>query len=384
MLFSDHFGRNALFGSRAPGRVNLIGEHTDYNHGFVLPMAIERDTVVLGAPRNDSILKVYASNLGKSAEVSLQALSRSTEHPWIDYISGVAFMLLKNSHNVTGADILVQGDVPIGCGLSSSASLEMAVLGLFEIMNGFHLEDPLAATLCQRIENEYLGVSSGIMDPFIARLGQKKHALFVDCRSLEYNSIPADLSEAQFVIADTGVPRALTDSKYNERVEECQRAVDILQTKTGKKGTHLRDFELEEIEAQKESLPEREYRRARHVITENQRTLDACEVLRNGNVITLGALMNASDQSLDKDYAVVSDELRCMTEIARGLEGCYGSRMTGAGFGGCTISLVDRKRVDEFCAQLRTQYEAACPYTCTTIVSSPAAGSHSFAFKHDQ
>ncbi|MFP6584930.1 MAG: galactokinase [Candidatus Hydrogenedentota bacterium] len=372
--FEQRFGRPAQVAGRAPGRVNIIGEHTDYNHGFVLPMAIDRDTLVLSAVRDDSILSVFAADLDQRAEINLKRLARSEDHPWLDYISGVALMLQETGRSLSGADILVVGDVPLGCGLSSSASLEMAVLCLFEATGDFTLPDRVAAQLCQRVENYYLGLSSGIMDPFISRAGKLGHALFVDCRTLEHQPIPANLGKALFVIADTGVRRELTASKYNERVAECQHAVAGLNGALNTSGTHLRDFTLVELDEAKDTLGDVEFRRARHVISENERTSKACGALRDGNLVELGELMNASDVSLVADYEVSCNELRIMTDIARSLEGCYGARMTGAGFGGCTINLVARECVDAFCVLLREAYDEQSGIESEIIVSSAATG----------
>lgn len=376
-IFEQQFGRSPLVAGRAPGRVNIIGEHTDYNHGFVLPMAIDRDTLVLSAARDDSRLNVFAANLGQLAEIDLKQLSRSEKHPWLDCVSGVALMLQKSGRSLSGADFLILGDVPLGCGLSSSASLEMATLCMFEAMDDFTLPDEDAAELCQRVENDFLGLSSGIMDPFISRAGKSGHALFVDCRTLEHQQIPVNLGSAQFVIADTGMRRELTNSKYNERVAECQRAVAGLNNALNTSGTHLRDFTLVELERGKDTLSDVEFRRARHVIAENAHTMEACEALRDGNLVELGELMNASDASLDVDYEVSCSELRSMTKIARSLEGCYGARMTGAGFGGCTINLVARECVDGFCVLLRDTYDEQSGMESEIIVSSAAAGARS-------
>ena len=228
---------------------------------------------------------------------------------------------------------MIIGDVPLGCGLSSSASLEMAALVLFEMLGDFELKGAAAAQLGQRVENEFLGLNSGIMDQFISRMGQAGRALFLDCRSLEYDLVPIDFPDAKFVIANTGVTRGLTASKYNERVSECRQAVDAMRDHLGKNGTHLRDFTISDLETCAGSMEDRVLRRARHVITEDDRTCTACEAMRAGDAETLGKLMSASDESLRVDYEVTCEELDIMTAIARDIPGCLGSRMTGAGFG---------------------------------------------------
>jgi galactokinase len=245
---------------------------------------------------------------------------------------------------------------------------------LFEGLSGFTLEGAEAAQLGQRVENDFLGLSTGIMDQFISRLGQEDHALFLDCRSLDYELVPAALDAAQFVIANTGVQRGLTASKYNDRVRECAEALAGIQAHLGVKGTHLRDIDATQLAACEGMLSDVVYRRARHVITEDERTQAACQALRDKDLTQLGALMNASDASLIDDYAVSCTELKTMTTIARTLKGCHGSRMTGAGFGGCTVSLVDTAHVQEFCATLKRDYESACGLESEIICSSPAAG----------
>lgn len=378
-LFEQRFNRPAQFAGRAPGRVNIIGEHTDYNHGFVLPMAIERDTVIVCAPRDDSAFSLFSANFDQQTNIDLNNPLRSEECPWSDYVSGVAAMLKDSGRDLRGADALILGDVPFGRGLSSSASLEMAAVCMFQGLGGFKLEGTGAAELCLKVENEFLGLATGIMDQFISSLARKDHALFVDCRTLDCEHVPIHLPDAQFVIADTGVARSLTDSKYNERVAECGSAVAQLNKALNTDATHLRYFEITQLFHAKDNLGDIEYHRARHVITENERTRNARDALRNGDHVELGVLMNASDTSLDEDYRVSCDELRTMTRIARSLEGCCGSRMTGAGFGGCTVSLVARNDVDAFSAALRRRYDEETGLACEIIVSSPAAGAETIA-----
>jgi galactokinase len=371
--FREHFGAEPQLAARAPGRVNIIGEHTDYNHGFVLPMAIERETLLLARPRADGELHAFAANLERSASVSLDDRRRNPDEPWMDYIIGVADELALLGLPLHGADVMIMGDVPIGSGLSSSASLEMAALVLFETLGGFRVEGPDAPRLGQRVENRFLGVNSGIMDQFIVRMGRAGHALFLDCRTCEYDLVPVAFPGAKFVIADTAVTRGLSGSKYNERVAECGEAVAAMAARSGK-GTHLRDFTIDDLEAARAGLSDTVFRRARHVITEDLRTRAACEAMRAGDAPALGALMNQSDFSLRDDYEVTCRELDTMTEIARNLDGCLGARMTGAGFGGCTVHLVENDRVDRFCADLMAEYQAATGREGRMIVSAPAEG----------
>jgi len=372
--FKDHFGFDAELGVRAPGRVNIIGEHTDYNHGYVMPMAIERDTVILARKRPDNKLNAFAATLGRSGETSLDRRTRNLREPWLDYVIGVVDELAKLKKSISGADIMITGDVPIGCGLSSSASLEMAALAMFEALGSFSLDGPDAARLGQRVENGFLGLNSGIMDQFISRMGKSGHALFLDCRTFEFEHVPVAFPNATFVIANTCLARGLTSSKYNERVAECRQAVAILSKALQRNATHLRDFTLSELAAAHTLMPEVVYRRARHIISENDRTIRACDTMRRGDAAALGELMSDSDRSLREDYEVTSPELDAMTRAARAIPGCYGARMTGAGFGGCTINLVARDAADEFSQCLMAEYFDQTGYQGAIITSSPAQG----------
>ena len=373
-IFRQRFQQAPEIGARAPGRVNIIGEHTDYNHGYVLPMAIEHDTVILGRSRPDAVLRVYAANLDRFAELCLEQRTRNVEEPWTDYIVGVADELIAAGHEVRGADMVVMGDVPVGCGLSSSAALEMAALVFFEQAGGFMLDDAEAARLGQRVENHFLGLSTGIMDQFISRCGKAGQALFLDCRSYEYRLTPVNFDNALFVIANTACPRGLTASKYNERVAECGQAVTALQAQRVAQGAHLRDYSLDDLRNVQDTLDDVPFRRARHVITENERTLAAREAMGASDVEALGRLMDASDASLRVDYEVTSRELDVMTRIARRHPACFGARMTGAGFGGCTINLVQKDGVAAFQDFLLKQYQEETGITGETFVSAPAAG----------
>jgi galactokinase len=353
--------------------VNVIGEHTDYNQGYVLPMAIEQATFILGRKRSDMTLDAYAANLDRSAQADLARPARDPGENWIDYIVGVANELEKLGKPVCGADVLVVGDVPIGCGLSSSASYEMAALVLFEAMGGFVIEGAEAPKLGRRVENDFLGLSTGIMDQFISRMGKAGHALFLDCRTYDYDLVPVQFATAKFIIANTCVARGLTSSKYNERVAQCGEAVAGLGA-AGKQGTHLRDFTLGDLLEARANMSDIAYRRGRHVISEDDRTLEACEAMRIGDAVALGKLMDLSDESLRVDYEVTCPELDAMTAIARTIPGCFGSRMTGAGFGGCTISLVANEAVDSFAKTLLMEYHASTGLDGQIIVSSPGQG----------
>jgi galactokinase len=338
----------------APGRVNLIGEHTDYNEGFVLPMAIDRRTYVAIAPRNDRLVRCLSTEFDDQVEFELSD-DLKPANDWANHVRGVAACLLGDEYNLRGADLLIASEVPLGAGLSSSAALEIAVgYGLLKIAE--HLVDPVRLALAaQKAEHEFAGTQCGVMDQFIACLGQTGHALKLDCRTLEYEAVPFDLSEARVVIVNSMVKHELAASEYNQRRAECEEAVRRL-------AGHLpgiqslRDVELEEFDQWADALPEVIRRRANHVITENARTLAAVEALKLGQLSYFGKLMNASHESLREDYQVSCRELDLLVEIASRHSGVYGARMTGGGFGGCTVNLVKADQVESFIAEITEAY----------------------------
>ncbi len=359
---------------KAPGRVNIIGEHTDYNHGYVLPMALEQCTYIVGKKRNDSLLNFYALNTNRQSIADLHYPSRNPIEPWMDYIMGVTHELTKLGYSLLGANGIIFGDVPMACGLSSSASLEMAVLKLFEALYDFTIDDAESAKLGQRVENEFLGLKSGIMDQFISRCGKKGHALFLDCRTLNYELIPIVLHNHSFVIANTNCPRGLTGSKYNDRVAECNEALNTLISFFKKPATHLRDFTLDELLQTKSIMNPIPFRRAYHVLSENNRVLSCIEGLKNGDIQKVGNLLNESDLSLQRDYEVTNNELEIITDIARNIRGCKGARMTGAGFGGCTINLVETTYIEDFVNTLIEKYKNKTGRNASFIISHPSEG----------
>lgn len=374
-LFHKHFGGAPEFIVRAPGRVNIIGEHTDYNGGFVLPMAISAATWLAAGPRSDACIDAVAADLGRRGAIALEDFDWDASEPWLDYITGVAKELGEMHYPLTGADVLITSSLPIAAGLSSSASLEMAALKMFEAMGEFSLDDADAAHLGQRVENEFIGVNSGIMDQYVIRAARQGHALFLDCRSLEIEHVPVAFQNAVFVVTHTGVERGLADSAYNERVAECKEAADHLETVLDRRDpASLREFSSRELGECCGAMPDLLYRRARHVITENERTLAARDAMQEGDAETLGALMNASHASLRDDYEVTGPALDAMTDIARTLPGCYGSRMTGAGFGGCAVSLAAKDKAQAFAEDLMKAYKQQTGNEGMTLVSEPAAG----------
>ena len=343
--FRELYGVGTGFGVRAPGRVNLIGEHTDYNDGFVFPAAIDFDVAIVGAPRDDGQVRVYSEQYAESATFSLDDIRKSGD--WADYLRGVARILQQEGRNLRGFNAVISGTVPIGSGLSSSAATEVASCLAFEGAGGFEVSPHQRALIGQRAEREFVGVNVGIMDQFVSALGRANHALLIDTRTLEHESVPLPESGISILIANTNKPRELVGSAYNRRRAECEEAVRLLSG-----ALHgiraLRDVTPDQLLQNESELPEPIRRRARHVVLENQRVLDGVAALKRQDVVEFGRLMNASHDSLRDGYEVSCRELDVMVDLARQVDGVYGSRMTGAGFGGCTVTLVADSAVEAF------------------------------------
>lgn len=352
--YAAHYGSRPPLLVRAPGRVNLIGEHTDYNDGFVLPAAIDRAVYVAASPTARNRIRCYAVQYGEEDGFDPQAIERSTERPWANYVRGVAAAVVSRGLNLAGADLLIHSDLPQGSGLSSSAALEVAVGYTLQLLNDFNLLGEELALLAQGAENSFVGVQCGIMDQFVVALGEIDHALLIDCRDLSYRAVPLP-NDVRLVVCDSQVRRSLDSSEYNERRAECEAAVEHLQRHLPQISA-LRDLSLADLHQQRHMLDERLYARAHHVVSENERTLAAVAALEAGDLPACGALMNASHRSLRDDFAVSIPELDLLAETAQQVAGCYGSRLTGAGFGGCTISLVAVEAVERFSEQVTLTY----------------------------
>jgi galactokinase len=349
-VFRERFGVPPDYVARAPGRVNLIGDHTDYNDGFVLPMAIDRAVWIAARPRRDRRVEVYSLDFEEHAAFDLGALGRPGEG-WDEYVRGVAWALGEGGHSLCGWEGVAAGDVPLGAGLSSSAALELATARAFDGACRLRWEPAAMARLAQRAENGWVGVNCGIMDQLISAAGAAGHALLIDCRSLETRAVPLP-AEVAVVVLDTATRRGLVDSAYNERRAQCERAAAFFGV------TALRDVDERMFRARESGLEPLMARRARHVITENARTLAAADVLERGDARAFGKLMNASHASLRDDFEVSRSELDTMVRLAQGHGGCYGARMTGAGFGGCAVALVDRAAASDFARVVAQRYEA--------------------------
>lgn len=370
--FSERHGRTAR-AFRAPGRVNLIGEHTDYNGGFVLPMAIDRSTLVAAAPREDRLVNVHSLNREEGFTFDLDNPGEKRRGLWLDYVEGVARALESRGVTLRGADMMLVSDVPEGAGLSSSAALEVSAGLALASLAGAQVDPVTLALSGQQAEHTYVGTMCGIMDQFVAALGREGHALLIDCRTLEASPVPLDTSKVCVAITDTNVKHELSGSEYNARRAECEEGVRLLR-RFLPGIEQLRDVTVEDFERHAGELPEVVRRRCRHVVTEDARTLAAADALRRGDLQEVGRLMRLSHESLRDDYEVSCPELDVLAETAWGVEGVLGSRMTGGGFGGSTVSLVRRERLSEFRRALEAPYEARFGHPPTLLVSEPGGG----------
>ena len=345
--FQNRFGASPTHIVRAPGRVNLIGEHTDYNDGFVLPMAIDRAIWIALRPRPDRRVLLHSLDFAEPTDFSLDNLTHA--HGWSEYVRGIAWILQQQGFTPGGWEGALASDVPVGAGLSSSAALELALLRAFWTVSDFEWDGARMAQLAQQADHGWVGIQSGIMDQMISALGMANHALLIDCRSLDVELVP--LPDAiRVIILNTATRRGLVDSAYNERVAQCRIAANFFGVPA------LRDVSLAVFNTKAENLDKIIRRRARHVISENERTLQATSALRRGDAKTFGELMNASHESLRGDYEVSSHELNTMVQIARQQAGCYGARMTGAGFGGCAVALIEAVVTEDFVKSVEAAY----------------------------
>src|SRR5580704_729683 len=355
-LFREMFGTDLRI-FRAPGRVNLIGEHTDYNDGFVMPAAIGFYTWIAAAKREDRILEAYSDHFEEKITFSLDALDGPPRKHWSDFIRGVAATFEGAGHKLAGANLVIHTEVPLGAGLSSSASLELA-------------------KLCQAAENQYVGARCGIMDQFIASFGVSGSALMLDCRSLEYQLIPVP-RDLRLVVCNSMVRHEHASGEYNRRRDDCEAGVKLLaQHLPGIRA--LRDVGIADLDKYKHALPKTIYRRCRHVVSENRRVLDAAKALESGDPDGFGRLMYASHASLRDDYEVSCQELDLLVELTSSSPGIYGARMTGGGFGGCTVNLVRAEHAAAFEAQMARTYQQATGIAPDIYVCEPAQGAEAW------
>jgi galactokinase len=364
--FRARFGSEPALVVRSPGRVNVIGEHTDYNEGFVLPMAIDRAVwIALRARPGREVVAVSLDFAGEKA-FALDGLRREGAG-WVEYLKGTAWALAEAGHRLAGWEGVLAGDVPIGAGLSSSAALEMAAARAFAAVSGLPWDPVAMAKLARRAENEWVGVGCGIMDPLIIGAGREGHAVLIDCRSLEMRPAPLPHGTA-IAILDTSTRRELTGSAYNERRAQCEEAARLLGVKA------LRDVTPAALAARGGALPDVVRRRARHIVSENARTLEAAEAMQAGDARRLGRLMNESHLSMRDDFEISTDALDAMADLGQAAAGCYGARMTGGGFGGCVVALVDEAQAPAFLDAVGRGYRERTALTPSLYLCRPQAG----------
>jgi galactokinase len=370
--FAEHFPGPPPRLFQAPGRVNLIGEHTDYNDGFVLPMAINRRVMLAARPRADNQVRLWSVSFHQGSSFALDAIAPQPDAPWSNYVRGVAHVLQQQGYHLQGMDAAIAGNVPIGSGLSSSAAIEVATAVAWRDLCTLDLPSVSLAMLCQRAESEFVGMKCGIMDQFIAALGASGRALLIDCRSLRFDRVelPPGMS---VVVCDTMKRRGLVDSEYNQRRRECEQGVELLRGVLPQ-AQALRDVTSEDLACYANLLPTTVLKRCRHVVSENERTLRAVAALRAGKVQEFGHLMDLSHASLRDDYEVSCAELDAMVEVARGLAGCLGARMTGAGFGGCTVNWVRAEATGEFARRVAEGYRQRTGISPEVYVCAASAG----------
>jgi galactokinase len=357
---------------RAPGRVNLIGEHTDYNDGFVMPAALNMSVFVRVRAREDRKLQIHSENFADEIEFDLDEPDPKPRGHWSDYAVGVAVTLERAGYRLRGAALQIRGEVPAGAGLSSSAAVEVATACALAANSDLSIDRRELALICQKAENEFVGARVGIMDQFTSLFGRAQRALMLDCRSLEFRLLPLP-DTVNLVICNTMVKHALASSAYNERRAQCEAGVrHFAQFLPNVKA--LRDVTIDQLDQFGRGLPEVVFRRCRHVITENARVLAAAEALEQNDLHRFGQLMAESHESLREDYEVSSKELDVMVALARGVDGVYGARMTGGGFGGCTVNLVAAQHVEEFKQTVTKQYQQIMALKPEIYVCEPSDG----------
>lgn len=365
---------------KSPGRVNLIGEHTDYNGGFVFPAALTMDTTVLARPRNDRQINLIATDLKQMVRANLDELDKWKHLRWGNYQLGVADELQKAGYKLCGCDLMYDDKVPLGSGLSSSAAIEIAtavaLVALGDSYHGIKREIDMVdlAKIAQKAEHNYIGVKCGIMDQFASAMGKKNMAIFLDCRDLTWEMVPLIMKGYKLVIANTNIKRSLGSEKYNERRSECEKGLEQLRH-IFPDASYLRDISVDDFLTYQEEISDETIRkRVAHVVYENERVIKAVEALKKDRLEEFGELMNASHDSLRDLYEVTGVELDTLVEQARKVEGVLGSRMTGAGFGGCTVNLVREDKVQEFIERVGKAYNKVIGHDASFYITEAGDG----------
>ncbi len=379
--FSKQFNKQPSMVIRAPGRVNLIGEHTDYNEGFVFPAAIDREMMVAASLNGSDTVQVFSLDYGEFDSFRLDTLTKSEDHAWSNYLRAVLDILQKAGYQLAGFDAVLSGNVPQGAGLSSSAAFEVAIATMCNAFFDLGISKKDIALLSQKAENQFVGVQCGIMDQFISSLGEEDSALMIDCKTLDYQSVPLQLSRYGYsiVITNSGVRRGLVDSEYNARRQECKDGANLLSKLTGRAMSSLRDVTLADLESHWNDLPEKVRRRSRHVVSENQRVLDAVKALQAGDILQFGILMNESHVSMRDDFEISCPEINRLVELSQSFNGVAGARLTGAGFGGCTVAIIKNDRIEDFKQTVISTYEGETKRVAEVYVCAATAGAQAEA-----
>lgn len=374
--FENIYNKKADSTFFAPGRINLIGEHIDYSGGHVFPCAITFGTYAVVKKRTDRIVRLYSRNFAELGvfEFNLDHLIYDEKDKWTNYVKGVLSIILKNNHKLeNGFDVVYEGNIPNGAGLSSSASLEVVSAVIIDYINELGLSKMDIVKIALRAENDFVGVQCGIMDQFAVTMGKENKAMLLDTKTNDFDYVPLDLKEKVIVIMNTNKQRGLSDSAYNERRNQCDKALNILNTVEKKE--FLCEHELEILNSSKNLFKdELVFKRARHAITENLRTIKAAKVLEKGNLRAFGELMNKSHESLKNDYDVTGKELDTIVAAAQKQKGVYGARVTGAGFGGCALAIVEEKELDSFIKIVGQQYEKEIGYAADFYIAKAGQG----------
>ena len=359
----------------APGRINLIGEHIDYNGGHVFPAALDLKNIVVARPNSTNTINMAVTSLPNRISADIDNLAGYKDLEWGNYQCGVAYMLQKEGVPLAGCDLLYHSTLPYGSGLSSSASIEVSTAICLATLGGAKqlvMED--IALLCQKAENQYVGMNCGIMDQFISAVGKKDHAIFLNCDTLEYQYVPLELGDYTIVITNTNAPHKHTDSGYIQRRRECEQALALIHTNGGSY-KHLCDMSVRELESFRRFFNDQTlYRRARHCVTEEKRTLLSLESLKEGDLVAFGKLLNEANISMRDDYEATGNELNAVFDIATKIGGVIGSRMTGGGFGGCNISIVKKDRIDQFKDIVKLEYTKQIGYEPAFFQSNAGQG----------
>ncbi|HWZ12840.1 MAG TPA: galactokinase [Acidobacteriaceae bacterium] len=376
-LHRQRFGEPAAMFA-APGRANLIGEHTDYSEGFVMPAAIDFSTVAAISPRDDSRAVMYSANFDDLVEHSIAHVTAGRRDHWTDYPAGVLWSLEQEGLRFPGFNLTVAGDVPVGAGLSSSASIEVAVAMALLALSNQQLDLKRLAQICQRAENGFVGANSGIMDQLVVCCGKADHAMMLDCRTLDFKLVEIP-SHVRIVLCNSMVKHSISGGEYNTRRAEIEEGVKILQ-RQNPSIKFLRDATMDDLLAHKAEMPDNVFRRCRHVITENQRVLDGAAAFESGDLKHFGQLMKQSHDSYRNDFEASCEECDILVELAQKLPGCYGARLTGGGFGGCTVNLVEDTDADAFVEAMRDGYKRAAGITAEIYLTKASDGVHPVIF----